>query len=460
MAAYAILIALAAVPSLPANSARGDAPADEPLSKDFAVKVDRRSLAVHLARVAPADEQRRWKAMDDAQHPSEYFDLASFATFDMDKPVTIQVTAPQPIRSVVILPTSAAIKPTLDGNQIRFTLDKPRPLTLELNGNWSNSLHLLANPLEKNPPKSGDANVIYFGAGIHELRDSITVTSGMTVYLADGAIVRGVGANGPMFFLKGDHITLRGRGIIDGTLCPRHTRHMIRVTGSDITLEGVILRDCSTWNVPIRQSDRVHVDNIKIFGCRANSDGIDICNSRDVTVENCFLRTLDDLVVVKSDKGQGPVHHVVVRNCTLWNQVAHALSIGAELRDPVDDVLFTDCDVIHDKGREWTLRVYHCDSAVVSNVRFQNIRVEESKRLISLWIGKAVWSREAERGHIKGVTFENIQATANPGKVELKGFDAEHAVEDVTFKNVVVNGKPLGKDEVKCNEFVRLTKFE
>ena len=113
--------------------------------------------------------------------------------------------------------------------------------------------------------------------------------------------------------------------------------------------------------------------------------------------------------------------------------MAHALSVGAELRENVDDVLFTNCDVIHDKGREWTLRVYHCDSARISNVRFSDMRIEESPRLISLWINKAVWSRDAERGHIDGVTFSRIAATADPLAIELQGFDATHAVENVVL---------------------------
>ena len=127
----------------------------------------------------------------------------------------------------------------------------------------------------------------------------------------------------------------------------------------------------------------------------------------------------------------------------LWNEVAHALSVGAELREDVDDVLFADCDVIHDKGREWTLRVFHCDAARVSNVRFENIRIEESPRLISLWIGKFVWTRDPERGHIQGVTFKDIVATADPLRIELNGFDETHAVSDVVFQDVRVNGKPL-----------------
>jgi len=295
------------------------------------------------------------------------------------------------------------------------------------------------------------------------------VSNNQTVYIAGGAIVRGVigpaesfhisGYSGlrtysPTWVLKGTNITFRGRGIVDGSLCPTHARNLLSVQGKDLTLEGVILRDSSTWTIPIRQSDRVRVKNVKLLGYRANSDGIDICNSRDVTVEGCFIRTLDDLIVIKTDSGQGEVRHIVARDCVLWNEVAHALSVGAELRENVEDVLFANCDVIHDQGREWTLRVYHCDSARIHNVRFENLRIEESSRLISLWIGKAVWTRDDVRGHIDNVAFRHIRAVAEPLRVELKGFDETHQVERVLFEDVVVNGQPLKVSNVKSNAFV------
>ena len=292
------------------------------------------------------------------------------------------------------------------------------------------------------------------------MTNTIKVASGQTLYLAGGAVLRGVVGHGPVLEMSGSHVTLRGRGIIDGSQCPSHTRNLLYVHADDVTVEGVILRDSSTWNVPIRRSHRVTLSNVKVFGCRANSDGFDICNSTDVTVTGCFLRTLDDLIVVKSDKGQGRVHHVVVQNCVLWNQVAHALSIGAELREDVDDVLFTNCDVIHDIGREWTLRIYHCDAATVSNVRFENIRVEDSRRLISLWINKAVWSRDPERGHIQDVLFRNIQATVAHPLVELMGFDAAHGIVGAIFDNVLINGRPLSSGDIKTNDFVRQFRVE
>lgn len=445
------------------------APAGEEISKDFIVEVESKPVPVYVARVAPADPERRWKAMDDKTNSANYFERASLAYFDMEGSVRVTVTCPEAIQSAEVLPSSFKISPQIKGRSLSFTLTSPKLLTLEVNGDWVRSLQLFANPPEKGAPKPGDRDVLYFGPGVHEVKH-LVVTNNQTVYVAGGAVVRGIigpeepfqissysglRTYSPTFVLRGTNISFRGRGILDGSRCTTHARNLIQVQGRDITLEGVILRDSSTWNIPIRKSENVAITNLKVLGYRANSDGIDICSSRKVTVEGCFLRTLDDLIVVKTDKGQGTAGQIVARDCVLWNEVAHALSIGAELREDVDDVLFTNCDVIHDKGREWALRVYHCDSARISNIRFENLRIEESSRLISLWIDKAFWTRDTERGHIDGVVFKNIRAAANPLRVELKGFDESHAVENVLLEHVLVNGNPLSSAQVKTNAFVR-----
>lgn len=444
------------------------APPGETLSQDYQVSVEGLAVPVYTAKVAPADAARRWKAMDDKEHSAAYFDTAAFASFDMQRAATVTVTVPAPVSAAKILPASAGITPVIRGKSISFTVPAPANLTVEINGEWVRSLHLFANPRETDVPRPDDPNVIYFGPGLHQV-SRLVVGDNKTVYIAGGAVVRAViepdekfGTNAysglrnyaPTFDLRGRNIAIRGRGIIDAEGCTTHARNMIFVQGSNITVEGVILRDASIWTIPVRRSDRITIDNVKLLGYRANSDGIDICNSRDVTIENCFIRTLDDLIVVKSNKGQGEVKRIVARKCVLWNQVAHALSVGAEIRENIDDVLFTDCDVIHDQGREWALRVYHCDAARVSNIRFENIRIEEVRKCISVWIGKAIWSRDQERGHIQGVVFKDIRAAGDPLAVELLGFDEQHAIEDVIFQDVVLNGKPVTREGLQVNAFV------
>jgi hypothetical protein len=440
------------------------APAGEPLDQRYKVSVDGRDVPIYTAKIAANDKSDEFKGIADIKNSHKYFDTAAFGYFDMEGSVTVTVTVPADVNAVKILPTAAGINATIHGHSVTFKVAHPKNLTIEINGDWVRSLHLFVNPLETNAPNPNDPNVIYFGPGIHTI-SHLQVGDNKIVYIAGGAIIRAVIDSNekysvsrgdgqrnysPSLVLTGRNITIRGRGIIDASACPTHSRNLLFIRkASHVNVEGIILRDASTWTVPIRQSDSVTIDNIKLLGYRANSDGIDICNSQYVTVKNCFIRTMDDLIVIKADKNQGDCKHVLATKCVLWNQLAHALSIGAEVQDNVDDITFTDCDVIHDKGREWSLRIYQCDGGYISNVHFDNIRIEEAHKFISLWIGKAVWTRDKDYGHVQGVTFKNITAVGDPLTVALVGIDADHAVKDVDFQHIMMNGQLLTKDKIQ-----------
>lgn len=467
------------------------APEGLDLSNDYVVTVEGMNVPLYKAKVPPAAPIPRLTGS------RTEFGIASFGSFDMNEGVTVVVTYPKPVDSVKILPTSFGITPKIEGQKITFTLDEPKHVTVEVNGDWHESLHLFANPFEENIPDPNDPNVIYFGPGIHDVT-SIEVKDNMTVYIAGGAYLRGGPSPDeaqkedkagrlrypPTFLLEGKNITIRGRGIIDQQDIPRAIRRytILAQDSEDVTIEGVIIHDPSHWTVPIKRSKNIKVDNIKIIGRRGNSDGVDISGSTDVLVENCFLRTLDDLVVVKSRTGQGESRNIHTRKCVLWNELAHALSIGAELRENVSNVLFEDCDIIHDVGRETALRVYHCDDAVVSDITFQNIRVEEARRLVSVWIGKTRWTKTPDRGNIRNVLFKDITAISAPidttltgfqdgsdwkpyiirdhASMELVGFDQAHTVEGVSFDNVVLDGKKVVKQQVAMNDFVEGVQFQ
>lgn len=433
------------------------APQGEPLSTQFKVRVEQANVPVYLARVCSLSAEERKRLGPSLENQTT---TASFASFDLDGSARVTVACMDEVKGVTVLPSVRGLKATIVGRTFSFMVDRPGPLTLEVNGDAIHALHLFVNPIEKDQPNPKDPNVIYFGPGVHHVQ-SVAVNSGQTVYVAAGAVVYGDGGGdnpkAPIFRLQGSNITLRGRGIIDCSLCPLHTRSIVGVTGSNIHIEGVTLRDSSGFTLPVRRSDGVKIDNVKVFGWRGNSDGMDICNSRQVEVTGCFLRTFDDLIVLKTDKGQGELRDITVKNCVLWNEFAHALSVGAELREPLTNMTFSDCDIIHDKGREWLLRVFHCDAAPVKNVTFDSIRIEESRRLMSVWIGKAVWSKQDERGHVDSVVFRNIKSVAPAATgplADLVGFDADHAVHDVRFENVIVGGRPLKATDVRHNPFV------
>ncbi|MDD4922442.1 MAG: glycosyl hydrolase family 28 protein [Bacteroidales bacterium] len=450
-----------------------DAPAEVELSNAYEVSVEGLKVPVYPVKVAPADKKKRWTAMDDKVHSASYFDTAGFAYFDMNAAVIVTVTHPTTIHSAKILPTALGITPIIKGNKLSFKLSKPENLTVEINGETVRSLHIFANSFEKNVPKKNDPNVIYFGPGVHDI-SRLDIGDNKTLYIAGGAVVRakidpkekytinkstGLRGYHPTIIVNGKNIKICGRGIFDASACPTHARNMMSITGSDIVIEGLIFIDPSVWTMPIHRSQRVLVEDVRIIGYRANSDGIDICNSQDVTVNHCFIRTLDDLVVIKTVNHAGKAGRIVVQKCVLWNQLAHPLSVGAEITDDIEDVLFRDCDIIHDQGREWALRVFHSDGALVKNVRFEHIRIEECERLMSVWIGQDIWSKDQNRGNIRKVVFKDIKASGNSLTVDLKGFGLQNTIDGVLFDHVEINEKPLTLQHIRMNEFVRNVKI-
>jgi hypothetical protein len=227
------------------------APQGEELSKQYQVTAAGKEVPVYLAKIAPEDASRRWKAMDDKKNSAEYFDTGAFAYLDLQGKATFKITVPSKVTSAKILPTSAGITPKITGNTITFSVNSPRNLTIEINGEWVRSVHLFINPPEVNAPRSDDPNVIYFGPGIHEITH-LVVGDNKTLYIAGGAVVRavikpeenswissysGLRNYSPSIELRGKNITVRGRGILDASGCTTHSRNMMVVHGSNIKIE-------------------------------------------------------------------------------------------------------------------------------------------------------------------------------------------------------------------------------
>jgi hypothetical protein len=324
------------------------APPGEKVPRDYQVEAAGRSIFVYAA-------------------PVLHHGPASFAQFDLIKPVTVTVAVARKIGALKILPTSCGIQPAVADNKITFTAAKPAYLTLEPNGDGVRPLHLFINPPETDPPDPLSKDVIYFGPGLHEVT-TIRPRNGQTVYLAGGAILRAKIPPGEKPVeeknwrgnkvyatlietnsVKG--VKIRGRGILDLGTLPWHARTAMWFGNSqDILIEGITILDAPAWVVAMHNSKNFIVRNVTQICARETSDGIDICNSQDVLVEDCFLRNNDDEVCVKTISPPPALEskNIVVRRVVVWNDRARGLGITSETRANISNVLFQDCDIIHD----------------------------------------------------------------------------------------------------------------
>jgi hypothetical protein len=416
------------------------APEGAALSDQYTVKVNGKRVDVYSAPV--------W----DPGHVKPFGGPYSFAYFDFEGRVAVEVTSKKPLAKSVIRPVSRGIPPKIADGKLSFELSAPGQLSIEPDGK-NGPLLLFANPLESSPPEEGDPDVVYFGPGIHKAGE-IKIGTGQTLYIAGGAIVKGG------VLAQGERIRLRGRGIIDGLDWERFkgpTRNLIRLHKcKDVQVEGLILKDSWAWTFPMYASSDVHIDNIKIVSARcANNDGIGVCNSQRVKIENCFIRTDDDSITTK---GFGehlgidpypPVEDVTVERCVLWTDRAHIWRLGCESRAAaMRRLVFRDIDVLHySDPREPAISVEPGEGMLMEDVLFENIRFngEGQRRFIVLKTAPTFWAKSKTPGNVRNVVFRDIKLTGQPGPalIEIGGCDPKHTVEGVTFQNVTRYGQPL-----------------
>lgn len=203
---------------------------------------------------------------------------------------------------------------------------------------------------------------------------SIELKSGVELHLEKGAVLKGSTAQADynaddifpenfcclgeewsgahlVYAYKAHDIAITGEGVIDGNggaffdecqfnwhplwykygikLFPKNREWfrpgpMIAIFLSrKIRLEGVTLANTPCWTCHIRCSDGVAIAKVTIDADRtiANSDGFSLDGTRNVTVDDCVLRTGDDGFAIRASCGLHAAtnftENIVVRNCDI-----------------------------------------------------------------------------------------------------------------------------------------------
>lgn len=430
---------------------------------------------------------------------------ASMVYFDMEGTVEVMIVCRnRSVEQAVIRPLSANIPFDRNGDAILFTLDRPRKLSIEINGERFSNLHLFANPLEENAPQPDDSNVlllnpaihrtediyrlaatptapdgkvpdvIYFAPGMHYLEETILrIPSGTTVYIAGGAIVVG-----SLVCDSVENVVIRGRGILYLSDFHRYSafRGVRIVFSKNITVEGIMLLDPPHYSIYIGKSEHIRIRNFKSFSTRGWSDGIDMMASSHIEIDDVFLRTSDDCIAIYGTRWdyKGDARYISVRNSVLWADVAHPLNMGIhgdhhQDGDVIENIVFENIDILEHHEPQvnyWgAMAINAGDKNTIRNVTYDSIRVEafELGQLLDI---RVVWNKDynpVSGNRIENITFRNITyngANTNPNRIQ--GYDAERSVEGVRFINLRINEELVlnaEKGNFDINEYTKDISF-
>jgi len=405
----------------------------------------------------------------------------SMATFAFTGEVEVVLDVKRPVKHPVIRPLALGIKPTMDGNTLRFHISRPCHLAVEVDDDLHRPLFLFANAPEVAP--TGDPSVRYFAGGRIYDAGRIDLQNNETLYLAGGAVVRGI--------IRANNISgarIFGPGILDASTRANQTK-LVELNGcKNIEINGPIFLGSYGWTIVPHLSEDIHLRNVKILSWRDNDDGFDPDSSRHVTAEDCFFRTKDDCIAVKAHGNLGVAgtppqgdpnvfntDDVRISNSVFWSsEWGHALTVGFAIRAPsVRNIVFKNCDIIK-KEKGPALSIDNHDLGSVENVRFEDIRVEDGcDKLLALKVAFSEYSadcplqyyrnnekrlpakgedwlkvlnekRSSKRGSIRQVVFQNIQIAGDRlPDADIKGFSPANEINDVVFQNITFQGKVL-----------------
>jgi len=375
---------------------------------------------------------------------------SSMAYFDFTGRVEVEVRSRRGIGVARVRPLSYGIRPEVSGNSLRFFLDRPRNISIEVDGDIFNNLQLFAGvPLAE--PDRADSNTIYYGPGVHKV-GTVRLTSGKHVYLAGGAVVEG------QFLIDHqENVHIGGRGVLfqprsdSGLFRGRHDALKIDYS-SNVSVSDIIVIP-TTYTVLMGCSRGVQIRGIKSFSAGGNNDGIDVFCCEDVLVDGVYMRNSDDCIAIYGHRWDyyGNTRNIRVVNSTLWADIAHPVLVGTHgdpsHPDTLEDLRFSNLDVLdhHENQVDYQgcISLDAGDSNLIRRVRCEDIRVEDFRKgqLVNLRVMYNKKYNTAPGKGIEDVVFKNVSYNGtHAGLSIIAGYDEGRGIRNVVFENLRING--------------------
>ena len=401
--------------------------------------------------------------------------MSSFVNIDFEGEMILRIVSiSRDIETVAIRPYSKQIKYSRNGNTVEFKVTKACNLSFEINGDIYRNLQIYCNDFETQIPNEKDSKVIYLKAGLHNAdnckynemygtRPVLYLRDNQVLYLEGGAYLEA------SVSVIGSNTKIIGRGVIDllfsnaddckfESLSSKymHMNGICFTKCNNVLVQGVIIRNSTSYAVMGKSCSNVTIDNLKTFACHTWSDGIDMMSSHDITIKNCFIRSSDDSIAIYASRWEekGDSYNWNVKDTILWCDHAHTVNIGTHgsqnefNRDEIYNIYFDNIDILEVNSpypAYWgAIAMSVGDENIIRDCVFQNIRMDDYTMSSMFYLRVQInTSYNPNPGYlIDNITFKNITYNGDcPNLSRIGGYSSDRLVKNVAFENIVINGK-------------------
>jgi hypothetical protein len=438
---------------------------------------------------------------------------ASFIAFEFSGTsveVEISKVGGAAIKKAMVRPVGHASAATIVNGKAYIVFDKPANVNVDIDGQMEDkytgmnyagpkihTISLFGNPVYKEPVSTNPRvislnpgetiplgtstawDTIYFKPGIHNIGTPYTIHSNKVLYIPGNAIVHGtIHPKNAWGNDASKKWSVYGSGAISGenilwTGDDNKNAKTFTYQAEAARMEGFVVMDPAnhTFNMNHTGPDAsVNVyKNIKVFGWRKNSDGVNAF--RNSTITDCFFRVQDDVFYYGGD-------NVKISNCVTWNDANGAVVYVTKGATSMDMSYFKDIKVIYhraywhywDGGRVISFRDRKPGNTI-KNVQIRNVLIEDPKSAFPpFYLKMANPDNSSAAVNFDNIIIENVRqqypAVTIPGRDPTRntmlGLDDARKFKNITFKNCYYNGKWLGSfadGGFLVNKYVENIKF-
>jgi Glycosyl hydrolases family 28 len=247
---------------------------------------------------------------------------------------------------------------------------------------------------------------------------------------------------------QADNVAITGTGKIDGqgycfydtipaywTAKPRPQPWIKFDKCTRVRIHDIQLFDSPSHVLVLDQCDDVVVEGITIK-CdprSPNTDGIDVTDSRNVMIANCYLNAGDDLICLKSHERW--VENITVTNCVLVSDDA-AIKFGTGSHIGVRNSTFSNI-TIH--GTRYGIALFMLDGGTHEHCLFENITIRNKSRWTNhypIFVDIHKRKPDSKLGRIKDIQFRGISIQTD-GNILVAG-QPGYPLEDLTFEDITM----------------------
>ena len=189
----------------------------------------------------------------------------------------------------------------------------------------------------------------------------------------------------------------------------------------DVKVQGVTIKNGSSWIQNYERCNNIIIDSITVLSNEYwNNDGLDIVNSKNVSITNCNINVADDAICLKSE-GEivDSCVNIYVANCTLRSS-ANAFKIGTGSKGGFRNIKVRNLKIFDTYRAAIALETV--DGAFLENVDIENIHAENTGCAIFIKLGHR--NKDSAYGSINNISIANIYVTV-PGTKPDKGYPME-----------------------------------